>query len=221
MGAVVTLAIGYYMVYRSDVLVGLCFDIDYPGIRRACILDLGGGVMSMVLGVLLLFIEFASAYINRKDWKITFLVIKIIIAVITTIVLVAGTIQGAASYAEYCDQDTNDYFSYYYGYIYNSNQKLCEFSDGDSQHDADVDFLTIVIVTGIEAFFWVVLLVIEVIRLCIVLIGAEVIQGCCLQGVTTGNSGISGMQTELQNLPIADHGLVTHDYTPSPKRSEV
>ena len=67
MGAVVTLTIGYYMVYRSEFQIGLCFASDHPGIRRACILDLGGGVMSMSLGVLLLFIEFASAYINRKD----------------------------------------------------------------------------------------------------------------------------------------------------------
>ena len=67
MGAIVTLAIGYYMVYRSQLQLGLCFEVDHPGIRRACILDLGGGVMSMVLGVILLLIEFASAYINRKD----------------------------------------------------------------------------------------------------------------------------------------------------------
>ena len=65
-GAIVTLAIGYYMVYRDFDDSGLCI-VGPPGIRRACLLDLGGGVMSMTLGVLLLIIELASAYINQKD----------------------------------------------------------------------------------------------------------------------------------------------------------
>ena len=47
--------------------VGICFDAKYPGIRRACILDLAGGVMSISLGVLLLIIECCSAYINETD----------------------------------------------------------------------------------------------------------------------------------------------------------
>ena len=64
-GAIVTAAFGYAMVY-SDEEDGLC-SYGPPGIRRACILDLGGGVMSMTLGVLLLIIELASAYINQKD----------------------------------------------------------------------------------------------------------------------------------------------------------
>ena len=54
------------MAYRNDHSEGLCFT-GTPGIRRACILDLGGGMMSMMLGVLLLLIELASAYINQKD----------------------------------------------------------------------------------------------------------------------------------------------------------
>ena len=65
-GAIVTMAIGYAMVYRDDHVKGLCID-GPPGIRRACLLDLCGGVMSMTLGVLLLIIELASAYINQKD----------------------------------------------------------------------------------------------------------------------------------------------------------
>ena len=92
------------------------------------------------------------------QWKITFFVIKIIIAIITTVVLVAGTIQGAASYAKYCDQDAEDfsYVSYYYGYYNNGRDfKYCDFSDDDRQHDPDVDFITIVIVTGIGALSWV------------------------------------------------------------------
>ena len=60
--------IGYYLAYRSEWRsVGLCFELDYPGLRRACILDLGGGVMGMVSGILLLIIEFISVYINKKD----------------------------------------------------------------------------------------------------------------------------------------------------------
>ena len=65
-GAIVTMAIGYAMVYRGDYNEGLCI-YGPPGIRRACILDLGGGVMSMTLGILLLIIELVSAYINQKD----------------------------------------------------------------------------------------------------------------------------------------------------------
>ena len=64
--AIVTLAIGYYMVYR-EIQIGLCFELEHPGLGRACILDLGGGVMSMVLGILLLLFELASAYIDRRD----------------------------------------------------------------------------------------------------------------------------------------------------------
>ena len=65
-GVIVTLAIGYTPAYRDYYSIGLCF-FGTPGIQRACILDLGGGMMSMMLGVLLLLIELASAYINQKD----------------------------------------------------------------------------------------------------------------------------------------------------------
>ena len=51
------------------MVTGLCF-VGSPGIRRSCILDLGGGVMSMISGVLLLIIEFASVYINQRDVSI-------------------------------------------------------------------------------------------------------------------------------------------------------
>ena len=88
MGALVTLVIGYYMAYRSGLQVGLCFASDHPGIRRACILDLGGGVMSMSLGVLLLFIEFASAYINRKD--VSFPLLGYVAMYIFIIILCSG-----------------------------------------------------------------------------------------------------------------------------------
>ena len=81
-----------------------------------------------------------------------FFVIKIIIAVITAIVLGAATVHGAASYAEYCnDDDENDHYFYYYF----NNPKLCDFSNDEREHEPDVDFLAVVIVTGICAFFWV------------------------------------------------------------------
>ena len=72
--------------------------------------------------------------------------VKIVTAVLVTIVLGAGTIQGAVSYAEYCDDD-DDY--------YNDDYKRCDFSNSERQHDPDVDFVSVVIVTGICAFFWV------------------------------------------------------------------
>ena len=69
------MAVGYFMAYRNldnaievqDYGVGICFDAKYPGIRRACILDLVGGIMSISLGGLLIIVECFSAYINRRD----------------------------------------------------------------------------------------------------------------------------------------------------------
>ena len=54
------------MAYNSD-LFGLCYVTELSGIQRACILDLGGGVVSMVLGILFLVIEFTTVFINTKD----------------------------------------------------------------------------------------------------------------------------------------------------------
>ena len=81
--------------------------------------------------------------------------VKIITAVLTTIVLVTGTIQGAASYAEYCDDESDEDYRYFYQNIYGNNYTRCDFSNSNRQHDADVDFLTVVIVTGIAALSWV------------------------------------------------------------------
>ena len=68
--------------------------------------------------------------------------VKIVLAVIATIELGAVTIQGAASYAEYRYDDG----TYYKG---------CDFYSDESQHDPDVNFLTIVIVIGTATLFWV------------------------------------------------------------------
>ena len=74
--------------------------------------------------------------------------VKIITAVLTTIVLVTGTIQGAVSYTEYCNDGEFDYYTNYY---YNR----CYLSNSDRQHDHDVDFFTVVIMTAIAALSWV------------------------------------------------------------------
>ena len=90
--------------------------------------------------------------------------VKIVLAVIATIVLGAGTIQGAASYTEFCndddfislDRDLSGYgYNYYYGYGGHEDYKRCDFYSEKRQHDPDVDFLTIVIVAGIATLFWV------------------------------------------------------------------
>ena len=73
-----TLTVGYFMAYRNldnaienqDYGVGICFDAKYPGIRRTCILDMIGGLMSISLGGLLIMIECFSAYINQRDVSI-------------------------------------------------------------------------------------------------------------------------------------------------------
>ena len=67
LGTFSTVAIGYYMVYRKDEPFGLCFSPEYPGIRRACVLDLTGGVMSILISVLFIMIECVSAYLNKPD----------------------------------------------------------------------------------------------------------------------------------------------------------
>ena len=85
--------------------------------------------------------------------------IKIVIAVLTIIELGAGTIQGAASYTEYCNDDGSQYVYVYHPYRYHQYEyvylKHCDFYTDDRQHDPDVDFLAVVIVTGINTFFWV------------------------------------------------------------------
>ena len=66
-GTFTTLAIGYYFVYSEELSVGMCFIDEYPGIRRACLLDLTGSVMSILVSVLILVMQLFSAYLNRND----------------------------------------------------------------------------------------------------------------------------------------------------------
>ena len=67
--------------------------------------------------------------------------IKIIINTIVTIVLATGTIQGAASYGEYCEKDLESFH--------------CDFNHHQRKYDSDIDFLAVVVVSGISAFVWV------------------------------------------------------------------
>ena len=67
LGTFTTLAIGYYFVYSEEANLGICFITEYPGIRRACLLDLTGGVMSILVSVLILMMELFSAYLNKND----------------------------------------------------------------------------------------------------------------------------------------------------------
>ena len=55
------------MVYRDDEPFGICFIPEHPGIRRACVLDLTGGVMSILISALFIMIECVSAYLNKSD----------------------------------------------------------------------------------------------------------------------------------------------------------
>ena len=102
-------------------------------------------------------------HVVYTQWKITFFVVKIVLAVIATIVLGAGTIQGAASYTEYCNDDDVSYLDHnldsngYFGSYVSVEQdyKRCDFYSDERQHDPDVDFLTIVIVIAVATLFWV------------------------------------------------------------------
>ena len=50
---------------------------DHPGIRRACVLDLTGGVMSILISVLFIMIECVFAYLNKPDVSCTVAVVYI------------------------------------------------------------------------------------------------------------------------------------------------
>ena len=63
-----TVVVGYYFEYNDNYApVGLCFNVEYPALRRACTLDLTAGVMGILTGSLLLITELVSAYINQRD----------------------------------------------------------------------------------------------------------------------------------------------------------
>jgi len=65
-----TLFIGYYYAYDDDTSFGLCYEANYPSLRRTCLFDMMGSVLAMVMAFLLLILECASAYINQRDVSI-------------------------------------------------------------------------------------------------------------------------------------------------------
>ena len=73
LGVLTTLAIqliGYYYAYNDSSPFGLCFVPDYPSLRRTCVLDMMGSVMTVAIACVLLTLECASAYINQRDVSI-------------------------------------------------------------------------------------------------------------------------------------------------------
>jgi len=81
------------------------------------------------------------------QWRMVFSVIKILLTFFTVTILVAGTFQGIISYSSYCDDDDYDYVSRKY--------KKCEFSKDKYDYDTDVNFIVVVVSTGISALIWV------------------------------------------------------------------
>ena len=86
-----------------------------------------------------------------------FFVTKILLAFVTVTVLFAGTLQGAISYADYCN-DHGDHNNYYginvLEYILDYNKKWCDFSSRGKYND-DVDFVVVVALSGIGLLLWV------------------------------------------------------------------
>ena len=77
-----------------------------------------------------------------------FSIIKILLTTFTVVVLVAGTFQGTIAYSNYCDNDDE------YDYLLHKLKK-CDFSDNQYEYDYDVDFIAVIVLTGIGALFWV------------------------------------------------------------------
>ena len=67
----------------------------------------------------------------------------------TVVVLLAGAIQGAVSYIDYCDEhsDNDDYVNSY-------KEKVCDFSS-KGKYNGDVDFVAVVGLSVVGAFLWV------------------------------------------------------------------
>ena len=67
----------------------------------------------------------------------------------TVVVLLAGAIQGAVSYIDYCDEhsDNDDYVNSY-------KEKVCDFSS-KGKYNGDVDFVSVVALSGVGALLWV------------------------------------------------------------------
>ena len=81
-----------------------------------------------------------------------FSVSRILLTFATVVVLLAGAIQGAVSYIDYCDEhsDADDYVDT----IINYKEKVCDFSS-TGKYNGDVDFVSVVALSGVGALLWV------------------------------------------------------------------
>lgn len=86
------------------------------------------------------------------QWRIVFSAIKIFVIFITATVLLAGTIQGAISYADYCTDHHESYYNYYSSFT-DHKRTRCNFAHNSDS--ADVDFVAVVVFSGAAAFFYV------------------------------------------------------------------
>ena len=67
--------------------------------------------------------------------------------------LFAGTLQGAISYSDYCN-DNDDHDVLEFESIIDYNKKWCDFSSS-GKYNSDVDFIAVVVLAGIGALLWV------------------------------------------------------------------
>ena len=88
-----------------------------------------------------------NLYVSPEQWRMAFSSVKILLASLTVIVLLAGLFQGAISYGDYCGDD--DHYNQF-----DDDSKRCDFSS-TGKYTADVDFVAVVILSGVGALLWV------------------------------------------------------------------
>ena len=76
------------------------------------------------------------------------------LAFVTVIVLLAGTVQGALAYSDYCHSDDN-IFNPFNPLNPFDQHKRCDFDHGRSRYEPDVDFVAVVVFSAVGALFWV------------------------------------------------------------------
>ena len=85
-----------------------------------------------------------------------FSVSRILLTFATVVVLLAGAIQGAVSYIDYCDEHSDQHSDAddYVDTIINYKEKVCDFSS-KGKYNGDVDFVSVVALSGVGALLWV------------------------------------------------------------------
>ena len=86
------------------------------------------------------------------QWTTVFRAIKICSALVTTAMLVAGTIEGIMAFADFCDGSKYHYSSKveYLYYLKNCYLSSAKHTMGDG-----ADFITIVTLSGVACLWWV------------------------------------------------------------------